>query len=114
MKKYLFIAAIFVVPIYLYRLSLPAATKNTYADDVQFTTAKDLMQMYNLGLNGFGGSSLGGLKHLSLNFTIGRPLTIEEGRRLALSCFEIFLRNINNHAALRPFLVEYPFPPSRV
>jgi hypothetical protein len=88
--------------------------KEKLTNEVEFATAQELEGLYDLELCGFGGGTLGGVRTLSLDFTSRGFLERKEARRLVVSCFEVFLRNINNHLELRPLLVEYPFSTSRV
>ena len=38
----------------------------------------------------------------------------DEARELIVNCAETYLQNINSEKALRPYLIQYPFPAERI
>lgn len=81
---------------------------------VSAKTSRDIQKKYQLHACGIGASAMDGVEELSLDFASSKELTIDEARRLLVSCVEIFLGNINSDKKLRLVLMEYPFPPSRI
>ncbi len=108
-KAIIFALLCFVFSSYNYRKKMDGSTSG-----VIFDTASYIQKQYGLQAGGFGGGARNGVAHLSLDFLVSKDLTAEEAKRLLVICVEAFLNNINSDKALRPLLVEYPFPPSRI
>lgn len=74
----------------------------------------EIKNSYDVRFLSSGGSTLGGVRNFSFSFEVSKPISINEARMLAVSSIEIALRTINSCAEIRPYLVEYPFPPSKL
>lgn len=64
-----------------------------------------------LGLEvcGSGGEMMDDVQSISLHFTSGASLNIDQARRLVVESSQIFLSMINEDKKLRPYLHTYPF-----
>jgi hypothetical protein len=69
---------------------------------------------YPARISATGIQGLHGIRAVTTNFAITGPLTIEEARNILVNSTEILLNNINSNVSIRPYLIEYPFPPKRV
>lgn len=87
---------------------------DTFINRVEYKTSRELESKYNLEPTSFGSESILGVSSLSLGFRSPNILSIEERRRLIVSSVELFLENINADTNLRPYLLEHPFPTSRI
>lgn len=83
-------------------------------DEIISSTVKEIETDYALKLVSVGGSTLNGVRSFSLGFRSEKTLTIQEARNLIVHCEKKLINNINSNTAIRQFLVEYPFPASRV
>ena len=83
------------------------------AGRIRAETAKEIQDQFDVELIGFGGGMMSIVRVMSLSFNIYKPMGVEEARRLAVNCEEIFLKNINSNKEIRPFLIEFPYPASR-
>lgn len=83
------------------------------AGRIRAETAKEIQDQFDVELIGFGGGMMDVVRVISLSFNIYRPMGVEEARRLAVNCEEIFLKNINSNKEIRPFLIEFPYPAAR-
>ena len=75
-------------------------------------TGKQLGMKYDMKISFLGGGETKDrkIRLITVGFTRnGKPLTIEEGRKIIVDCTETFLTDINNNDKLRPFLSVYPF-----
>jgi hypothetical protein len=81
---------------------------------VEKETVKKLQSTYKMDVCGSGGGAMYGINTVMLAFTIERPITIEEARAILVGSMGVYLENINKNKAIRPYLEEYPFSPSRV
>lgn len=81
---------------------------------IEKETVKELESTYKMQVSGSGGGAMFGINTVMLAFTIERPITIEEARAILVGSMKIYLENINKNKAIRPYLEEYPFTPSRV
>lgn len=55
-----------------------------------------------------------GVDSVALSFNINRPLTVEEARPIIIGAAELYSKAINANKTIRPFLLEYPFPITRI
>ena len=82
-------------------------------NDVTNEATKEIQEKFPVFCCGSGGAGLGGVTRTTfLAFQLTRLLTIEQARFLAVAWMEILSKHLNGSKELRPFLVEYPFPPS--
>jgi hypothetical protein len=81
---------------------------------VEKETVKRLESTYKMDASGGGGGAMYGINTVMLAFTIERPVTIDEARAILVGSMELYLENINKNKAIRPYLEEYPFNPSRI
>ncbi len=74
-----------------------------------------LQKELNLFCDGEGGSMHSNIvSSIYLSFYTERRASIEEARELLVRATEKFAKAINADENIRPYLAEYPFPPSRV
>jgi len=60
-----------------------------------------------------GGSMPRDIESISVGFAIDERASVDRAREIEVEITERFLRIINSHEKIRPFLREYPFPASR-
>src|SRR6185295_6324223 len=84
------------------------------AAKIKQKTARQLAKQYHLSFSGFGGQGMVVTRTMDLAFDTSTSYTIDEARRLLINSAEIFIQNVNGNHAIRPYLVEYPFPISRI
>lgn len=63
---------------------------------------------------GSGGCMPHGVEEIEAKFVLYEPLSIEQARILEVKAVEKFLKIINDHEKIRPFLKAYPFDSSRI
>lgn len=111
MKNQLFIGLLFV-------LTISCNTNQTNYDSVQEQvtrqTVTELSKRYGFELREIGGSGLHGIASFDLGFSVQKDLTIAEARSMLVNCVEFYLKKINETPKLRPILVEFPFPATRM
>ncbi len=87
--------------------------KEKICNQVMAEAAKEIQEKFPVSCGGVGGAGLGGVtRETFLSFQLIRTMTIEQLRVLAVAWMDIFSKHLNGSKELRPFLVEYPFPPS--
>jgi hypothetical protein len=79
------------------------------SDRITAITAQSLRRKYQLDPIGSGGSMMHDVEMLALSFNCYRPLSIDESRKLIISCANEYLRSINDNEEIRPYLHNYPF-----
>ncbi len=77
-------------------------------------TYGEIEEKYNAQVSSVGVGGAHGLYSISLSFHVKNNFTVDEARYIIEDSAIIFLKNINSNVMLRPYLVEYPFPPSRI
>lgn len=77
-------------------------------------TQDEIEKTYNAKLSAVGLGGMHGVRNVSINFCLQKSLSLKEARQIIVNSTQLLLNNINSNTALRPFLAEYPFPPSRV
>jgi len=85
-----------------------------YADEIGTDFAKEMEEKFGLICNGDSGSMPDTVRSLGAHFQLFRRATTEEARLLQVLAVERLAEMVNNHAKLRPYLCEFPFPPSRI
>ncbi|MCE2984036.1 MAG: hypothetical protein LW832_10800, partial [Parachlamydia sp.] len=85
-----------------------------YIDEIYLTFAKEMKKKFKLIPSGYGGIRKRKVEMLSMNFTTKRRATIQEARGLQLLIMDQFLKAINAHEKLKPFLDEQPFTHRRI
>ena len=77
---------------------------------VERNAGKQISARNNLQYIGSGGGNTDGkIRMSSLSFSIRKPLTKNEARRLIVACIQEYLQIINEDEKLRPALLHYPF-----
>lgn len=85
-----------------------------YANEIIRDFAKEMEEKYGLICNGDCGSMPDTVRSIGADFQLFRRATTEEARLLEVLAVERLVEMINNHAKIRPYLCEFPFPPSRI
>lgn len=83
-------------------------------NQVVLKTQKEIEKTYDAKISAVGSGAAHGVYSMTMNFSIQKNLSVDKARRLMVDCAQCFLENINSNTTLRPYLVEYPFPPSRI
>lgn len=84
-----------------------------HVDQVIHEFEKEIAHEFNLVGVGSGGRMPRDVEEITVKFYAYRRATIEEARSLEVAITEKFLKKINEHKQLRPYLREYPFTPNR-
>jgi hypothetical protein len=85
-----------------------------YVDEVIKSFANEMFREFNLICIGDGGRMPYDVETIQVDFTEYKRRSIEEARKLEVAATERFLKIINDHEKIRPFLREFPFTPKRV
>ncbi len=86
-----------------------------YANQLTKTILPVLQEEFNLFCDGTGGSMHSNIvSSIYLSFYTDRRASVEEAKELLVRATEKFLEVINANENIRPYLAEFPFPPSRV
>lgn len=111
------ILMIAVLTLWLNGLLYAAGAREEYEGYVQEikTTFKEEMEK-ELALHAYGGTDHmdNTIEALGINFMARRRATIEEARALVLLVIDRFVRAINDHEKIQPYLAERPFTHKRV
>ena len=84
-----------------------------YVHEIVREFAREVYKKYGLYCESSGGSMPHDVEEISIDFTVRKRATIEEARKLEVELIESFLKKVNAHEKIRPFLREYPFTPRR-
>ena len=84
-----------------------------YVREITQAYAEDIEQDLGLIYCGCGGSMPYTVNAIEVLFESNRKATIEEARKLEVTCTEKLIAAVNSHEKIRPFLTEYPFTPNR-
>jgi hypothetical protein len=84
-----------------------------YVAEVTSTFLKQVYKEFGIECGGSGGSMPYDVESIYVQLSAYRSATVEEARELEVILTEKFVQVINAHEKIRPFLREYPFPPSR-
>ena len=85
-----------------------------YIDAISSRVADQIEKEFNIHCGVEGGSMPNNIALVRLGFTAQRRATLEEARIMHVRCTEMLIKAINADERIRPFLAEYPFPPSRI
>ena len=107
MKQIIFIL-LFVVTLATEVFAL--SEREELSNQILAKVGNELIEKYSLSLNGFGGSIHDGIRSMSLMFSIQKPLSKSEARKLLIECMLHLLDRVNSDEEIRPYLEEYPFP----
>ncbi len=89
----------------------PAYTR--YAREIRQTFIKQVKKEFGFDCEMTGGSMPYDIEEISVKFGANRSATLEQARELEVILTEKFVKIINEHEKIRPFLREYPFPANR-
>lgn len=92
----------------------PEVNYCVYANEVTSLFLNQVHKEYGFICTGSGGSMPYDIEKITVYLTAYRRATIDEARELQVILTENFAQIINSHEKIRPFLREYPFPPTRV
>jgi hypothetical protein len=84
-----------------------------YADEIIHSFEKQIKKEFGFKCEASGGSMPYDVEKISMKFVANRCATIEEARELEVKITEKFIKCINAHEKIRPFLREYPFTVDR-
>jgi hypothetical protein len=84
-----------------------------YAVEVIRSFSKQVKEEFGFESTGSGGSMPHDVQEISVDFVVYQNATVEQARELEVKLTEKFVKIINAHEKIRPFLREYPFPSSR-
>lgn len=84
-----------------------------YVAEVTSSFLKEMYKEYGFESGASGGEMPHDVEEISVSLTAYRSATVEQARELEINATEKFVEIINAHEKIRPFLREYPFPPSR-
>jgi hypothetical protein len=85
-----------------------------YVDQVIHQIAKEMKEEYSFRCIGDGGKMPQDIEEISVDFIDYKKATVEDARILEVNATEKFLKIINSHEKIRPFLREFPFKANRV
>ena len=74
---------------------------------------KEMSEQFGLICIGRGGSMPYDIQNIGVDFVIHRQVTIEEARELEIKATERFVKIINAHEAVKPYLRDYPWDHNR-
>jgi len=80
-----------------------------YVDKVVASTITEIEKKDGLKLFGYGGGMMHDLYLLSTHFTVQKPLTMDEARKMYISGTKGLLKAINTDCNIRPYLHDFPF-----
>ena len=83
-------------------------------NQVILKTQDEIEKAYSVKISAVGLGAMHGVYSMTIHSSIENNLTVDEARRIMVDCASHFLTNINSNTTLRPYLVEYPFPPSMI
>ncbi|MBX3718392.1 MAG: hypothetical protein KF898_01940 [Parachlamydiales bacterium] len=86
----------------------------TYANQIIKMFAEEMEREHEIFCVGDSGSMPEFINDIGIEFQLFRRATIEEARALEVFAVERLTEMINSHEKIRPYLCEFPFPPSRV
>ncbi len=89
----------------------PAYTR--YAKEIRHTFIQQVKREFGFDCEMTGGSMPYDVEEISVMFGANRIATLEQARELEVILTEKFVKIINEHEKIRPFLREYPFPANR-
>jgi hypothetical protein len=84
-----------------------------YVSEITSQFLKQIYKEFKLECEGSGGRMPYDVEEISVMLAASHSATVEEARELEIICTERLAEIVNAHEKIRPFLREYPFPPSR-
>ncbi len=84
-----------------------------YVNEIFRSFSKQVKQEFGLDCQSTGGSMPYDVQEISMSFDSDLIATLQEARELEVKITEKFIKVINAHEKIRPFLREFPFPPNR-
>lgn len=91
----------------------PSKSYVGYSNEVTNNFIKEINKKFGFRCIATGGSMPYDVQDIDVGFIAYRKATTEEARELEITLVEKFLRIINSHEKIRPYLREYPFTSSR-
>jgi hypothetical protein len=85
-----------------------------YVDELTQSFANEMKKEFGLVCIGNGGGMPDDVEEIQVIFTAYKKVSIGEARKLEVAATERFLKIINDHEKIRPYLREFPFTPKRV
>jgi hypothetical protein len=82
----------------------------TYVNEVEKQFILEVRKDLHLQCYAEGGSMRNDVIYISLSFMSFSNTNVEDARLIEVELIERFLRIVNNHKKIRPYLREYPFP----
>lgn len=110
---FIFIGIILLFPMYAQESS-KSINYVGFVNQVTNAFIEEVRKEFGLQCIAEGGSMPYDIFDIDLCFTAYRKATIDEARELIVTLIEKFLKIINAHEKIRPYLREYPFPAKRV
>ncbi len=83
-----------------------------YVDEISINFVNEVKKEFNLTLEASGGRMPNNVEAIGFRFGCDKQVTISEARWLLLTLKQRLVEKVNLHEKIRPFLAEYPFPPS--
>jgi hypothetical protein len=80
-----------------------------YVNEIIRNFAREMRQKYNLYSKADGGRMPHDVEEIEMDFIFYQKVNIEQARELEVMVTEGFVKCINAHEKIRPFLREYPF-----
>jgi len=84
-----------------------------YVNEIVRSFAEEMKKEFDLNCTGDGGRMSKDVEEIEIIFKTNRQATIVEARELEVLITEKFVKAINAHEKIKPFLREFPFPASR-
>ncbi|MCE5316246.1 MAG: hypothetical protein LLG04_02645 [Parachlamydia sp.] len=83
-------------------------------DEIFMKLGKELAEKNRFYVSSIGGKMTNGIEEIGAKFIYFDPTTMESARNYEVFLADRILTAINSDLRLRPYLKEYPFPPSRL
>jgi hypothetical protein len=84
-----------------------------YSNEITHVFVKEIKKEYGLVCIGSGGGMPHDVEEISVDFIAYKKAAVEDARILEVNSTEKFLKIINSHEKIRPFLREFPFKAER-
>lgn len=83
-------------------------------DRVTTESVKKIETKHKVTCCGGGGGTMHGVESVFLSFQVEGHVSIDQARCMIVDAVEVYQQTINNNLLLRPYLLEYPFPLTRI
>ena len=90
------------------------AEYSAYVGEIRYNFAQNMLENFQLVPSGQKGMMHAKVEMLGMNFTAYRRATVEEARALQLIVMDQFVKAIQAHEKIQPFLDERPFSHNRI